>query len=89
MVEVGFRRRGGRQWTGVLAAAGGYLVLALAMTYPLVREFGRAIPGDGFDGWQNYWNLWWMRLALVERGSIRCTPTCSIIPRGSAWPFRR
>ena len=68
MAAVGFRRRGGRQWTGALAAAGGYLALAMAMTYPLVREFGRAIPGDGFDGWQNYWNLWWMRLALVERG---------------------
>jgi len=26
-----------------------------------------AIPGDGFDGWQNYWNLWWVKIALVDR----------------------
>jgi hypothetical protein len=26
---------------------------------------GEAIPGDGFDGWQNYWNLWWVKEALV------------------------
>jgi hypothetical protein len=47
----------------------GYLALALLMTYPLVREFGRAIPGDGFDGWQNVWNLWWVKRALLVEGS--------------------
>jgi hypothetical protein len=47
----------------------GYAILTLAMTYPLILEFGRAIPGDGFDGWQNYWNLWWVRVALVEQGA--------------------
>jgi len=36
------------------------------MTYPLIREFASAIPGDGFDGWQNYWNLWWMKVALID-----------------------
>jgi len=47
----------------------GYLALTLLMTYPLVREFGRAIPGDGFDGWQNVWNLWWVKRALLVDGS--------------------
>lgn len=50
-----------------LAALGGYLLLTLVMTWPLARRFTTAIPGDGFDGWQNYWNLWWMKLALVDR----------------------
>ncbi len=50
-----------------LAALAGYVVLTLALTYPLVREFGRAIPGDSFDGWQNYWNLWWVRVALLDQ----------------------
>ena len=36
------------------------------MTYPLVAHFGAAIPGDGFDGWQNYWNLWWVKTALLD-----------------------
>ncbi len=50
-----------------LAALIGYLLLTLALTYPLVREFTRAIPGDGFDGWQNYWNLWWVKVALLDQ----------------------
>jgi hypothetical protein len=44
-----------------------YLLLTLALTYPLATHFTRAIPGDGFDGWQNYWNLWWMKVALLEQ----------------------
>ncbi len=32
----------------------------------MAQEFGRAIPGDGFDGWQNYWNLWWVKTALID-----------------------
>ncbi len=51
---------------GVHAAAiAGYLALAAAMTYPVVRNFSSAIPGDSFDGWQNYWNLWWTKIALL------------------------
>ncbi len=46
----------------------GYLLLTLIMTYPLVLNFNKAIPGDGFDGWQNYWNLWWVKRALVDLG---------------------
>ncbi len=37
------------------------------MTWPLAANMGAAIPGDGFDGWQNYWNLWWLKTALVDR----------------------
>lgn len=44
----------------------GYLLLTVVMTYPLVAHFGTAIPGDGFDGWQNYWNLWWVKSALLD-----------------------
>jgi len=47
----------------------GYLVLTLIMTFPLVTEFSTAIPGDGFDGWQNYWNLWWVKKALLDLGT--------------------
>ncbi len=54
-----------RRYRHHLYALLGYLALALLMTYPLVREFSRAIPGDGFDGWQNVWNLWWVKRALL------------------------
>ena len=50
-----------------LAALLGYLILALALTWPLARQLGSAIPGDSFDGWQNLWNLWWMREAWLVR----------------------
>ncbi|MCX7669212.1 MAG: hypothetical protein N2439_03985, partial [Anaerolineae bacterium] len=59
-----------RRWRmsdGAVAALIGYLLLTLAFTYPLATVFTRAIPGDGFDGWQNYWNLWWMKVALLEK----------------------
>lgn len=37
------------------------------MTWPLATQLTTAIPGDGFDGWQNYWNQWWIKVALVDR----------------------
>lgn len=37
------------------------------MTWPTAAQFTSAIPGDGFDGWQNYWNQWWIKVALVDR----------------------
>lgn len=42
-----------------------YLLLTIVMTWPAVRHLRSAIPGDGFDGWQNYWNLWWVKQALL------------------------
>jgi hypothetical protein len=59
--------RGPRRLPSTLVVLAGYAVLALVMTWPMAREFGRAIPGDGFDGWQNYWNLWWVRIALTSQ----------------------
>jgi hypothetical protein len=44
-----------------------YLVLTVIMTWPLTPQVLTAIPGDSFDGWQNYWNLWWLKVALVDR----------------------
>ena len=53
-------------WRLFVAPLAGYLFLTLALTYPLVTQLAAAIPGDGFDGWQNYWNLWWVKRALVD-----------------------
>jgi hypothetical protein len=35
------------------------------MTWPVALHLTDGIPGDGFDGWQNYWNLWWVKQALL------------------------
>ncbi|HSN76838.1 MAG TPA: hypothetical protein VL334_17335 [Anaerolineae bacterium] len=61
-------------WRRHVGALWLYGLLALAMTWPLARQVGAAIPGDSFDGWQNVWNLWWMREAwLVQHGSAYFT----------------
>jgi hypothetical protein len=52
-----------------IIALANYLALTLIMTFPLATEFTTAIPGDGFDGWQNYWNLWWVKKALLDLGT--------------------
>ncbi len=39
------------------------------MTWPTVAQMTTAIPGDGFDGWQNYWNQWWIKEALLNKGT--------------------
>lgn len=49
----------------------GYFLLTMVMTWPAVLHLTDGIPGDGFDGWQNYWNLWWVKKALLE---LRSTP---------------
>ena len=49
-----------------LGALVGYALLTLLMTWPLARNLTTAIPGDSFDGWQNYWNQWWIKTALVD-----------------------
>jgi len=54
-----------RLWL-ILAA---YLGLTIALTWPLTRVLGSAIPGDSFDGWQNFWNLWWVKTALLQQHS--------------------
>jgi len=55
----------GRRNLAIACAYGG---LGLAMSWPLPLVLGSAIPGDGFDGWQNLWNLWWVRLSLLRLG---------------------
>ena len=50
-----------------MLALAAYLLATVLLTWPLSLNFATAIPGDSFDGWQNYWNLWWVRLALVEK----------------------
>ncbi|HEY84405.1 MAG TPA: hypothetical protein G4N96_04725 [Chloroflexi bacterium] len=45
----------------------GYALLSILMTWPTAANLTTAIPGDGFDGWQNYWNQWWIKEALLNR----------------------
>ena len=46
-----------------------YLLITIMMTWPTALYITEGIPGDGFDGWQNYWNLWWVKEALLVQGT--------------------
>lgn len=46
-----------------------YLLLALTLTWPLVSQMGSHVPRGDHDIWQNYWNLYWWKVALCERKS--------------------
>ena len=58
-----------RSYRHHLLALLGYGLLTLGLTYPLACHFFEAIPGDGFDGWQNVWNIWWIKHALLVQGT--------------------
>jgi hypothetical protein len=46
-----------------------YFLLTILMTWPTILHLTDGIPGDGFDGWQNYWNLWWSKEATLVLGT--------------------
>ncbi len=43
-----------------------YLAAALCMTFPLVLQMRSALPAGSGDVWQNYWNFWWWKTALID-----------------------
>lgn len=47
---------------------GGYLLLAVVMSYPLVTQFSDHIPGVDGDVWSYLWAMGWARLALLDLG---------------------
>lgn len=52
-----------------IAATAVFAGLSVWLTWPQVAVLGDAIVGGPIaasDGWQNVWNLWWLRTALVE-----------------------
>lgn len=42
----------------------GYSLLTVVLTYPVAFRLFSEVPGGG-DAWQNLWNLWWVKQALL------------------------
>ena len=42
-----------------------YAILTIIMTYPVVFRFSSHFMCDGGDGFQNVWNMWWMKKSLM------------------------
>ncbi len=53
-----------RRLLGALAL---YSALSLALTWPLVAHFTTHVPGDGIDDPALAWNLWWIKVRLVDQ----------------------
>ena len=45
-----------------------FLLLAVLMTFPLVLDFTGSLPAGAGDIWQNHWNFWWWKTALLDLG---------------------
>jgi hypothetical protein len=65
-VEDGGNRSRARRIAEEAGVAAAYLVVAIAMTYPLVRRFDRAFLGAGTDVFQFLWNNWWIHHAITH-----------------------
>lgn len=49
-----------------------YTALALALTWPLIANFGDHVPGTAtwsFDEYGYVWNNWWFKFAVFEKGT--------------------
>lgn len=68
---------------GALVPAVLYLLLFLILTYPLITTFSTHLWGDAGDGYQNYWNLWWVKRSLVEQRQNPWFTTMQHYPYGS------
>ncbi len=49
-------------WVGVA-----FLILTLLYTGRMWVSIGSAMPGGNIDGYENFWNNWWVRYALLDR----------------------
>ena len=47
-----------------------YILLALVLTWPLVRHLTTHVPGDGIDDPALAWNLWWLRERVVDQANL-------------------
>ena len=65
------RGKGGLAHALVILA---YLLLALALTWPLAAHFDSHVPGNGSDDPPLTWNLWWVPHAVLdlETGPFDC-----------------
>ncbi len=62
-----------------------YAVLALVLTWPLVRHLGTHIPGSytwAFDEYTFLWNSWWFRHSLFGLGQTPLYSTHTFYPLG-------
>jgi len=43
-----------------------YLIVFALITFPLIFSFNEKMFSDGGDGFQNLWNIWWIKKSVLE-----------------------
>ncbi|MBU3957842.1 MAG: hypothetical protein KKB25_02095 [Nanoarchaeota archaeon] len=61
-------------------------ILTVFLTYPVIFQITTHIAGDGSDGWQNIWNMWWVKKAMTENINIYFTDY-QFYPSGESLAF--
>jgi hypothetical protein len=46
-----------------------YVLLAVAMTWPLAARLKTHLPGAGDDLWTHQWTFWWVKQSIIDRAS--------------------
>lgn len=62
-----------------------FVILAVVMTWPLVRHLGTHVPGSytwAFDEYTFVWNSWWLRYSLFDLGQNPLYSTHTFYPLG-------
>ena len=60
----------------------GYLLLALALTWPTAAQLTTHVPGDGIDDPAIVWNLWWVKYSLLNAPQNPLTTQFMFYPLG-------
>lgn len=43
-----------------------YFIIFCILTFPVILNFSSHLIADTVDGYQNYWNLWWVNKSITE-----------------------
>ncbi|NJN67805.1 MAG: hypothetical protein HC884_14405 [Chloroflexaceae bacterium] len=70
-----------------LAVVGGYVLLTLLFTYPLVAHLSDMVVGLAVDAESHLWSYWWMRKALLELHTNPFVTTWLYYPEGASLYF--
>src|SRR5262245_7650355 len=49
-----------------LMALGGYAIVSVALVGPKLSQLNTVVLSDSGDGISDWWNIWWVRHALVD-----------------------
>jgi len=64
-----------------------YCILAIFMTWPLALHFSRYLPHGSGDNWQNLWNFWWWKKALIDLHQSPYRTQYMFFPNGTPLVF--